>query len=72
MTKEMCHAIRKPGDGTQGYGISKLSVSRLKLLSFYAKHMWRTSRGINEHTGPQTIWIRSATVELPTPLLVLT
>ena len=39
MIKEMCRAIRKPGDGIQGYSISELSVSRLKLLSFWAKHM---------------------------------
>jgi hypothetical protein len=38
MIKEMCRAIRKPGEGAVGYSISELSVSRLKLLSFWAKH----------------------------------
>jgi hypothetical protein len=50
MIREMCRAIRKPGNNIQGYGISELSVSQLKLLLFYAKHMWRTSRGIDEWT----------------------
>jgi hypothetical protein len=50
MIKEMCCAIRKPGDNIQGYGISELSMSRLKLFLFYAKHMWRTSRGIDKWT----------------------
>ena len=50
MIKEMCHAIRKPGKGMQGYSISELSVSRLKLLSFWAKHMWRTSREVDDST----------------------
>jgi hypothetical protein len=54
MIKEMCCAIRKPGEGMQGYSISKLSVSRLKLLSFWAKHMWRTSRGVDDWT--KTTW----------------
>jgi hypothetical protein len=54
MIKEMCRAIRKPGDGIQGYSISELSVSRHKLLSFWAKHMWRTSRGVNDWT--ETTW----------------
>ena len=30
MIKEMCHAIRKPGEGAVGYSISELSVGRLK------------------------------------------
>jgi hypothetical protein len=54
MIKEMCCAIRKPGDGAVGYSISELSVSRLKLLSFWAKHMWRTSRGVDDWT--ETTW----------------
>ena len=54
MIKEMCRAIRKPGDGTVGHSISELSVSRLKLLSFWAKHMWRTSRGVDDWT--ETTW----------------
>jgi hypothetical protein len=54
MIKEMCRAIRKPGEGALGYSISELSVSRLKLLSFWAKHMWRTSRGVDDWT--KTTW----------------
>ena len=54
MIKEMCRAIRKPGDGTVGHSISELTVSRLKLLSFWAKHMWRTSRGVDDWT--ETTW----------------
>jgi hypothetical protein len=59
MIKEMCRAIRKPGNDAQGYGISELSVSRLKLLAFYAKHMWRTSRSIKDWT--ETTWDESRT-----------
>ena len=54
MIKEMCRAIRKPGEGMQGHSISELSVSRLKLLSFWAKHMWRTSCGVDDWT--KTTW----------------
>ncbi len=54
MIKEMCHSIRKPGKGALGYAIFELSVSRLKLLSFWAKHMWRTSRGVDDWT--ETTW----------------
>jgi hypothetical protein len=54
MIKEMCRAIRKPGEGMQGHSISKLSISRLKLLSFWAKQMWRTSRGVDDWT--ETTW----------------
>ena len=48
MIREMARAIRKPGDGIQGYSISELSVSRLKLLAFWARHMWRTCRSIDD------------------------
>jgi hypothetical protein len=54
MIKEMCRAIRKPGEGAVGYSISELSVSRLKLLSFWAKNMWRTSCGVDDWT--ETTW----------------
>ena len=50
MIREMARAIRKPGDGIQGYSISELSVSRLKLLAFWARHIWRTSRGVDDWT----------------------
>jgi hypothetical protein len=46
--KELCRAIRKPrGDGP-GHQISKLSVTRLK--PFAARHMWQTSRGVDDWT----------------------
>ena len=54
MIREMARAIRKPGDGIQGYSISELSISRLKLLAFWARHMWRTSRGVDDWT--ETAW----------------
>jgi hypothetical protein len=38
--KEACRAIRKPGGGGPGHQISMLSVTRLKLFAFRAKHMW--------------------------------
>jgi hypothetical protein len=48
--KELCRAIRKPGGDGPGYQISKLSVTRLKLFAFWARHMWRTSRGVDDWT----------------------
>ncbi len=45
--KELCHAIRKPGGDVTGHQISELSVTRLKLFAFWARHMWRTSRGFD-------------------------
>ena len=83
MTKEMCRVIRKPGEDALGYGISELSVSCLKLLIFWAKHMWRTSREVEDWT--ETTWndikdladqkqleddVRSATTP-PVPTLTL-
>ncbi len=46
--KELCRAIRKPGGDGPGHQISKLSVTRLKLFVFWARHMWWTSRGIDD------------------------
>ncbi len=46
--KELCRAIRKPGGGGPGHQISELSVTRLKLFAFWARHMWRTSRGVDD------------------------
>jgi hypothetical protein len=43
--KELCCAIRKPGADVTGHQISKLSLTCLKLFAFWARHMWRTSRG---------------------------
>jgi hypothetical protein len=37
--KEACRAIRKPGWDGPGHQISKLSVTRLKLFAFWARHM---------------------------------
>jgi hypothetical protein len=48
--KELCHAIRKPGGDRPGHQISKLSVTRLKLFAFWARHMWWTSRGVDDWT----------------------
>jgi hypothetical protein len=48
--KELCHAIRKPGGDGPGHQISELSVTHLKLFAFWARHMWRTSRGVNDWT----------------------
>jgi hypothetical protein len=48
--KELCHAIRKPGGDRPGHQISKLSVTCLKLFVFWARHMWRTSRGVDDWT----------------------
>ncbi len=48
--KELCHAIRKPGKDVPGHQISKLSVTCLKLFAFWARHMWQTSRGVDDWT----------------------
>jgi hypothetical protein len=49
--KELCHAIRKPGGDVTGHQITKLSVTCLKLFAFWARLMWRTSRGIDNWTN---------------------
>jgi hypothetical protein len=49
--KELCRAIRKPGGDGPGHQISKLSVTHLKLFAFLARHMWRTSRGVDDWTN---------------------
>ncbi len=46
--KELCRAIRKPGGDGPGHQISELSVTRLKLFVFWARPMWRTSRGVDD------------------------
>ena len=48
--KEICRAIKKPGGAALGYQISELSVTRFKLFAFWARHMWRTCRLIDEWT----------------------
>jgi hypothetical protein len=52
--KKLFHAISKPGGYIPGHQISKLSVTRLKLFAFWARHMWRTSRGVDDWTN--TTW----------------
>jgi hypothetical protein len=51
MIKELCHAIRKPGGDGPGHQISQLSVTCLKLFAFWARHIWRTSRGVDDWTN---------------------
>jgi hypothetical protein len=48
--KELCRAIRKPAGDGSGHQISKLSVTCVKLFAFWARHMWRTSRGVDDWT----------------------
>ncbi len=48
--KELCRAIRKPGGDVPGHQFSKLSVTRLKLFTFWARHMWQISRGVDDWT----------------------
>jgi hypothetical protein len=48
--KEICRAIKKPGGAAIGYQISELSVTHFKLFAFWARHMWRTCRPINDWT----------------------
>jgi hypothetical protein len=52
--KELCCAIRKPGGDITGHQISELSVTRLKLFAFWARHMWQTSGGVDNWTN--TTW----------------
>jgi hypothetical protein len=48
--KETCRAIKKPGGAAMGYQISELSATCFKLFAFWARHMWRTCRSINDWT----------------------
>ncbi len=48
--KELCHAIMKPGGDRPGHQISELCVTRLKIFVFWARHMWRTLRGVDDWT----------------------
>jgi hypothetical protein len=48
--KELCRAIRKPGGDGSGHQISELSMTCLELFAFWARHMWRTSRGVDDWT----------------------
>ncbi len=49
--KELCRAIRKPGGDGPGHQISKLSMTCLKLFAFWARHMWGSSRGVDDWTN---------------------
>ena len=46
--------LKKPGEAADGYQISDLSVTRLKLFAFWARHMWRTCRSVDDWTD--TTW----------------
>ena len=46
--KELCRAI-----GKAGHSISQISQNRLKLLVWWTKHMWRTSREVDDLTDIQ-------------------
>ncbi len=59
--KELCHAIRKPGGDRPGHHISKLSVTRLKLFAFWARHMGQTSRGVDDWTDTTYVKIKTLT-----------
>jgi hypothetical protein len=48
--KELCHVIKKPGGDVTGHQISELSMLCLKLFAFWARHMWWTSRGVDDWT----------------------
>ncbi len=48
--RETCCAIKKPGGVALGYQISEISVTRFKLFAFWARHMWRTCRSIDDWT----------------------
>ena len=41
--KELCLQI-----GKEGHPVSMISQNRLKLVVLWAKHMWRTSRGVDD------------------------
>jgi hypothetical protein len=50
ITKELCRAIKKLGGDGPGHQISELSVTCLKLFAFWARHMWWTTRGVDDWT----------------------
>ncbi len=61
--KELCRAIRKPGGDGPGHQISKLSMTRLKLFVFWARHMWQTSRGVDDWTDTTYDEIKTLTYQ---------
>ncbi len=48
--KELCNSIRKPGGDRSGHQISERSMTPLKLFAFWERHMWQTSRGVDDWT----------------------
>jgi hypothetical protein len=52
---------RKPGGEVPGHQISELSVTRLKLFAFWARHMWWTSRGVDDCTDTTWDYIKTLT-----------
>ena len=44
LVDETCRAIQKPGGDERGYQIPIIARQRLKLLAFWARHLYRTSR----------------------------
>jgi hypothetical protein len=48
--KELCRAIRKPGGDGPRHQVSELSVTCLKLFAFWERHMWRTSKSVDDWT----------------------
>ncbi len=63
--KELCRAIRKPGGDEPGHQISELSMTRLKLFAFWARHMWRTSRGVDDWADTTYDEIKTLTNQKP-------
>ncbi len=59
--KELCRAIRKPGGDGPGHQIFELSMTCLKLFAFWARHMWWTSRGVDDWTDTTYDEIRTLT-----------
>jgi hypothetical protein len=81
--KDIAHTIGKLGGNAQGFQISKLSVSCLKLFASGARHMWWILKGVDNWTemtwndvkflGPQKILEDSLldTKEPKTPTMTL-
>ncbi len=63
--KELCRAIRKPGGDRPGHQISELSVTRLKLFAFWARHMWWTSRGVDDWTNTTYDEVKTMMLDSP-------
>ncbi len=44
LADETCRAIQKPGGNERGHPIPIIACQHLKLLAFWARHLWRTSQ----------------------------